>query len=242
MIDGVEAVTQPVVYDPGNICFGSGGEDSLTDGVTGRISGEGEGYSWLNGTWFGIEGTDLTITVDLKNLKNIRSLSMGFLDEWPSGIRYPEYVKFSTSVNGRDFTEYATLPLNENCIDTPARMKTVTTAESPMEARYIRVFIKNGGSMPLNSPAGGNPSWFFFDELTIDAENVTPTQPSTETTDTTTSPTGSSTETTAAETDSTSSSSPSAAVENTNRERRRNHPSAFYFACARMLHYYVASH
>ena len=73
--------------------------------------------------------------------RQIRSLSMGFLDEWPCGVRYPEYVRFSLSDDGETFTEFDTVSIDDPWVESPARMKTVTTdAESPAYARYIRIF------------------------------------------------------------------------------------------------------
>lgn len=167
-VEGMIPEQEPIQYDPANVRFGENGKESVMDGVTGRLSGAGEGYSWMNGTWSGIEGSDLTITVDLKEEKRIASFSMGFLDEWPSGVRFPEYVRFSISTDGLTYTDYDTVYLQEDCFDTPARMKTVTTDADPAMAQFVKVLIKNGGPLPDTHPENpGTPTWIFFDELGI---------------------------------------------------------------------------
>lgn len=165
-VEGLVPEREAIVYDPANVRFGSGGKESIMDGVTGRLNDEGP--SFLNGSWSGIEGTDLVVTVDLKEQKGIDALSMGFLDEWLSGVRFPEYVRFSLSDDGVTFTEFDTVYLNESCEDLPPRMKTVTTDAKPAAARFVRVFIKNGGPLPDSHPDNpGVATWIFFDELGI---------------------------------------------------------------------------
>ena len=162
-IEGMVPERDPIVYDPANVRFGNNGKESIMDGVF------GESPDFLNGNWSGIEGTDLTVTIDLQEEKNISGLSMGFLDQFLSGIRFPEYVKFSLSSDGVAFTEFDTVYLNEDCINVPPRMKTITTDAEPVSARFIQIFIKNGGTLPDTHPDHpGVPTWIFFDELEIE--------------------------------------------------------------------------
>ena len=91
--------------------FGDNGKESVMDGITGRISSEG--YSYTNGSWSGAEAGDVTITIALPFKRQIRSLSMGFLDEWQCGIHYPEYVEFSLSNDGKTFTAFDTVSIDD---------------------------------------------------------------------------------------------------------------------------------
>ena len=72
---------------------------------------------------------------------------------------------------GKTFTAFDTVSIDDPWVESPARMKTVTTdAQAPVYARYIRVFLKNPGALPSAHPSAGGTSWVFFDELAISTQ------------------------------------------------------------------------
>ena len=103
--------TAAIRFEGGTVGSWSGTARDLMDGTYGKISEEG--YSWSNGTWLRAEGFDLTILVDLQQPREIQALSMGFLDEWEAGGRFPEYVKYAVSMDDQTYTDYDTVYLNE---------------------------------------------------------------------------------------------------------------------------------
>ncbi|MDD6467212.1 MAG: discoidin domain-containing protein [Erysipelotrichaceae bacterium] len=168
--DAYAALTSlPIItYDKPLGKGGANGKYNILDDVYGSmIPEESSKQIFNNGTWAGIEGKDLTVTIQLEKESTFNQLRLGFLQEWRWGIRYPEYVQFMVSEDGINYTEYDKVVLDKEFTDSPSESTTVMTSPIPQTAKYIKIFIKNGGTIPAGHPYAGSPTWFFFDELTF---------------------------------------------------------------------------
>jgi len=141
--------------------YNAGGADALIDTLRG-------GPDFRNGRWQGYRGTDLTATVDLGSVQDVRRVAMGFLQDTTSWIFMPKRVRVEVSDDGVTFRALgaASSDVSDRESSTVTRDFTVTAA-SPTRARYVRVIVERYGVLPDWHPGKGEQSWFFADEIVI---------------------------------------------------------------------------
>lgn len=136
------------------------GINSLTDGVRGK--------SAVNKFWHGFSKDNLIATVDLGAEKSISQLTLGCLQHYRDWIFLPTAVKFEVSVDGKTFTEVATVQ-NDVPVNTLAlTIKDFTTKFAATNARYVRVTAFTLEACPKGHPGEGKPAWTFADELIVE--------------------------------------------------------------------------
>lgn len=160
-----------ITYDP-IFNYYSNGLNSLMDGVHGSVVKAPSGYVYCNETWSGLEGSDATMVIDLGSEKTIEKLSLGFLNEWAAGVRYPEYVEFSISNDNKTFSSYDKITLNEEFVVGDATKRVIETTKGTVTARYVKVFVKNAGNLPAEHSNAGKPSWIFMDEFLVNSDGT----------------------------------------------------------------------
>lgn len=154
-----KAVGSPVQYtNPVSQYYLADGLNSLTDGVRGTNA--------VGKYWHGFSGKDMIATIDLGELKLIKTISLGCLQNYSDWIFLPQSVKFEVSTDGTVFTEIKTI---NNPID--INQKTVlydfSVAFAQQKVRYIRVTAKNNLCPPGHSGAGKS-GWLFADEIIVE--------------------------------------------------------------------------
>lgn len=129
----------------------------LTDGVAGMLN--------QYNTWVGFSATDMDITVDMKEKKPVKKISVNFYNKNRAWIFLPVYAELFISDDGINFTpalRYEVEPdLSANSIF-PVNFLINT------ETRYIKVFAKNIGKCPEGSECAGQDAWMFADEVTVE--------------------------------------------------------------------------
>ncbi|TWI78353.1 hexosaminidase [Lacibacter cauensis] len=136
------------------------GMNSLTDGVRGK--------SAVNKFWHGFNKNNLVATVDLGTEKNISRISLGCLQHYRDWIFLPTEVKFEVSLDGKIFTEVATVQ-NDVPVNTLAlTIKDFKTTFAAINARYVRVTAFTLEACPKGHPGEGKPAWTFADELEVE--------------------------------------------------------------------------
>lgn len=156
-----------IKFEPMLQTWGTGGFESLTDGVYGTLDTDVHGRVFANGTWSGLEGKDVTITLDLTEVREFDQVSLGFLNEYRMGVRYPKSMEVQISMDGESFETLETFELNEAFTNEAPSIKRLETRKSPTSARYVKFIIKNGGLIPEGHGSAGSPTWIFMDEITI---------------------------------------------------------------------------
>lgn len=140
--------------------YTAGGPDGLIDGVRGETN-------FRLGGWQGYQGQDFEATVDLGKVKPIHRIAAGFLQDAGPWIWLPKYVEFWTSEDGQNFTLAATVKH-----DVPENQMEVVIkdleAKVDINARYVKVFAKNLGTIPSWHPGAGSPAYIFIDEIMIE--------------------------------------------------------------------------
>lgn len=152
------AVGRNVVYaNPVSRSYMADGPNSLTDGVRGSNA--------VGKYWHGFSEKDMIATIDLGELKNTQSITVGFLQNYGDWIFLPQTVKFEISVNGTDFEEVQTVnnPVSINNRNAQYDFKTSFTAKS---VRFIKVTAKNN-VCPVGHSGEGKPGWIFADEIIV---------------------------------------------------------------------------
>jgi predicted alpha-1,2-mannosidase len=153
-------ITLSALYAPQ---YAAAGPDTLIDGLRGNSS-------FKTGRWQGYLGKDVDVTLDFGEARDIKQVTVGFLQDVGSWIFYPRQTVISVSDDGQTFNSVATSALV--LVDDPkeARAETrdhVVDLPMPQRARYVRVRIEHYGKLPAWHPGAGNDAWFFADEIIV---------------------------------------------------------------------------
>jgi hypothetical protein len=141
--------------------YAAAGDDTLIDGLRGN-------ESFKTGRWQGYRGRDLDVTLDFGAPREIRHVSMGFLQDAGSWIFMPRRISVEASVDG---TTFSPLGVVENAV--PERESQPVTRDftldlaRPARARYLRVHVVPHGPLPAWHPGAGEAAWFFADEIVV---------------------------------------------------------------------------
>ncbi|MBZ5857674.1 beta-N-acetylhexosaminidase [Flavihumibacter profundi] len=106
------------------------------------VNGQTGSFTYGDGQWQGFEGIDMDITLELKQLTDVKKIAVNFMQITGPGVFMPNYVEYSWSKNGKDYSA-------------PVRiMNTVPDTESKLvikpfevmvnrQAKYIRIKAQN---------------------------------------------------------------------------------------------------
>lgn len=139
--------------------YTAGGDLGLVDGVRGS-------KNFRIGGWQGYQGQDFEAIVDLGELKPVRQIAAGFLQDASPWIMMPREVVFSVSTDGQNFIVVGSVKS-----DIPESQMEPTikdfTVDVDTKARFVKVFAKAFGPLPSWHESAGEPSWLFIDEITV---------------------------------------------------------------------------
>lgn len=139
--------------------YNGGGKNALIDGIHGA-------NDFRTGTWQGYHDKDLKATVNLGSNKEVKTVSVNFLQDQRSWIFYPTEVICSVSKNGKDFTD---LPIQKINAGTPSEETEIKTIEFEINKniQFIKITAKNFGDLPKGHLGYGGKAWLFVDEIDI---------------------------------------------------------------------------
>jgi predicted alpha-1,2-mannosidase len=142
--------------------YAADGDNTLIDGIRGP-------GNFRTGSWQGYQGNNIEAIVDLGSSKNVKSISMGFLQDQNSWIFMPTEVQFLYSEDGKNFIPLST---EQNKIEAKAAGTILQdfSSQTTCKARYIKVIAVNRGTCPDNHPGKGNRAWIFSDEIVIETD------------------------------------------------------------------------
>ncbi len=142
--------------------YAAGGADALIDYQRGS-------NNYRTGRWQGYQGQDFEAVVDLGEVKSVRHVRIGFLQNIKSWIFFPRKVAFAVSSDGENWV--STPGEKAHTPDTEYGAFTQNfTSEVQKEARYIRIKAPYYGPCPDWHPGVGGATWLFADEIVIDAK------------------------------------------------------------------------
>ncbi|WP_163835304.1 GH92 family glycosyl hydrolase [Spartinivicinus ruber] len=149
-------VTYHTEYTPS---YPANGDVSLVDFQTGSTN-------FRHPNWQGFYDVNFDVTIDLKQLRKVKSVATRFLEDSRSWIFLPKNVTYSISVNGESFKQVKNIPYETPSNFRPAEvfMPAVNLAEeNPFQ--FIRVTGEIIGNCPDWHPGAGKPSFIFADEV-----------------------------------------------------------------------------
>lgn len=143
--------------------YDAGMKDGLVDGILASSD-------FKDQKWQGFEGDDLYVTINLKDIRKVNEVQLGFLNDPPAWIFLPEEIKVYWSADGVDFEEFdinSTAYYKGQPEAKGYNQYTFFLLEEYVEARYIRVHAKNIGVCPEGHRGAGGKAWLFIDEIQV---------------------------------------------------------------------------
>jgi len=140
--------------------YAAGGDDALINYLRG-------GNNYRTGDWQGFQGQDLIATVDLGQLKKVKKISMGFLQDIKSWIWFPPEVTFEVSKDGKNFEQLPTVK-NDFPDDRYGSFIKDFSVSVDSTIRYIKVTAEYYGECPEWHLGHGGKSWLFADEIVVE--------------------------------------------------------------------------
>jgi hypothetical protein len=145
--------------EPYNQQYKANGPQSLVDGI--------HGFEKWEALWQGWWGKDIVATIDLGTLKNIQQVKMNFMDDNQSWIMAPASFTVEISNDGKSFTNAGTVTNQQAGAKLEKQIVPLElTLTKPVQAKYIRVTVKNIGKLPAWRGVNGD-AWIFTDEIVV---------------------------------------------------------------------------
>lgn len=145
------AIGLPVNYQTQpNSHYSHNKEVALVDGIKGR-------RPWNGKEWMGFDTSRISVTIDLLQSSEVKTVTIGLLDDNGAWIYLPERIFVSVSddninwniVQEQDIKEETKLLLNQ-------------------KGRYVKVEMESLTKIPEGKPGAGQNPWTFVDEILID--------------------------------------------------------------------------
>ncbi|HJP63870.1 MAG TPA: GH92 family glycosyl hydrolase [Mucilaginibacter sp.] len=136
------------------------GDESLINGLRGTAN-------WRLGHWQAYQGNNLEAVIDMGQVKPVKTVSLGTLQDSRSWIVFPKQVEYYTSDDGVNYKLAATVNTKVDVKDLNAQTQNFS-ADVDMKARYIKIVAKQYGSLPDWHESKGQQSYIFADEITIE--------------------------------------------------------------------------
>jgi predicted alpha-1,2-mannosidase len=143
--------------------YTAGGPDALIDMLRGN-------NDFRNGHWQGYRAQDFEAIIDLGELKTIKSIETGFIQDVRSWILMPKFVEYYYSKDGIKFTKAIKIENDIPDTETKSVIKNFTYSAETIKARYVKVFAPYYGKLPEWHLGAGYESWLFLDEIKIETE------------------------------------------------------------------------
>ena len=139
--------------------YNAGGKEALVNGIQGSDKRYGDKE------WLGFWGEDVSITMDLKAKKSMHSMTTRFFNANGQWIYAPRSVKVSFSDDNETFSD----PIQQEVlVEDIAQLTTPLIINlDGVDARYLKIEVKNYGYIPEGSQGAGNKAWTFIDEIII---------------------------------------------------------------------------
>ena len=139
--------------------YAASGKMGLADGVIGS-------ESYLDGCWQGYWGNDIDVEFDFGQPTLIHEFKTRFLQNIHDWIMCPQTVELYTSKDGVNYQLYRVLTVpNVEYTAERTGVFTLQVNDLNIKSRYVRVVVKNAGSLPSWHQAPGQPSYIFCDEM-----------------------------------------------------------------------------
>ncbi|HVW97578.1 MAG TPA: GH92 family glycosyl hydrolase [Mucilaginibacter sp.] len=136
------------------------GDNTLINGIRGKAN-------WRLGNWQGYQGNDVVALLDLQQVKPVKQVTFGALQDTRSWIVFPPRVEYWISDDGINYKLAATVNTKVDVKDLNVQTQDFT-AQLNVNTRYIKVIAKQYGPLPDWHESKGSPSYIFADEISIE--------------------------------------------------------------------------
>lgn len=150
--------------------YSAAGDAGLTDGVRGSVDRRG-------GHWQGYREERVTLTVDLGERRELRTVKLTFLQHPGSGVYWPREVTAARSADGTTFSAAASVTVADPDPSNPpeaGRRRVTLSLPATAPARYLRLEVTAVGPVPAPWPTGpdgaryeGELAWTYLDEIIV---------------------------------------------------------------------------
>ncbi|MBK7256948.1 MAG: family 78 glycoside hydrolase catalytic domain [Ignavibacteriae bacterium] len=130
------------------------------------IDGEEGSLSYTDKKWAGYEAGDMVVVLDMGKTTEIHSVIMRFLSNPGSWIFTPEAIEVSTSNTGEQFTPASSVQNGVPQETYPSQKYSIPL--NTIEARYLKIRVKNYGTCPDWHTSAGGAAWMFVDEIFVE--------------------------------------------------------------------------
>lgn len=140
--------------------YDGGGALGLIDGIRGETN-------WRKGNWQGYQKADMDVTIDLKKVTSISTVTAGFLQDTRAWIVVPKQMMVQVSSDG---VTYKTISDTNNFLpieELTPQLKKVTATFAPIKARYVRIKAVQYGKLPAWHESPGGDTHLFVDEIDV---------------------------------------------------------------------------
>ncbi|MDF2433940.1 MAG: hypothetical protein JWP44_3571 [Mucilaginibacter sp.] len=136
------------------------GDNTLINGIRGKAN-------WRLGNWQGYQDHDLVAIIDMGEVKPVKQVTLGTLQDSRSWIVFPPTVQFWLSDDGNNYKLAATVNTKVDIKDLNVQTQDFT-APLNLRAKFIKVIAKQYGPLPDWHESKGSPSYIFADEIVVD--------------------------------------------------------------------------
>lgn len=157
----VQGIKSAVLASQPSAKYPGSGVSGLFDGLIGSSNP-------ANKQWMGYEGTDFEVTIDLGEVKPVKSIGIDVLQLPVSWIFLPEKVEFYSSADGKTFNLLNTYyPAETDDIRLDGPVMLARNFEN-LSTQFIRIKSFNIGTCPVGHPGEGQKAWMFVSEVEIE--------------------------------------------------------------------------
>lgn len=142
-----------------NSQYNGGGPNSLVDGIFGNLD-------WKKGKWLGYQKDSLEAIIDLKQLTEVDTLGLSYLQDSRSWILFPKTIYFYGSRDGKEFQQIKVISPKVNPFDYQVK-KEKSQIVVKGKYRFLKVVATTFGALPNGHQGAGDESFIFVDEILI---------------------------------------------------------------------------
>jgi len=140
----------------------AGGNEGLIDGISADAN-------WRKGDWHGYQSQDFEAIIDLKESKEISTISTDFLQDTRAWILMPTKVEFYISDDNVNFKKLGEVLNPIDAQDYTVQTKNLELHFAKIKAKYVKIIARNFGKLPSwhqGFPYNGE-AYIFIDEIEI---------------------------------------------------------------------------
>ena len=135
--------------------YNSGGNAGIINGI------KGSNNKFKDDEWLGFDKTDATIALDFKMTTDINTINCRFYRSEGSWIFLPSALIAEASDDGKTYKKIGEITQ----FNSKENISEVEIKTNGISSRYIRLTVKNFGTLPADHPGAGKKGWLFIDEM-----------------------------------------------------------------------------